>query len=249
VTVAATECPDDSCKGEYSKIGKHWYHNPSHRPTITQHQHEIITGVVMGDGSVSRQSENPSLDVQMINEQYLNHLDETFGCLTTGVRLQSTAQELASDPGTGDFAEYTDPSSYSDLYRLRTRNHPGLEWYASWYSSGEKVWPTDIDLTPTTLKHWYVCDGTFDERDYANSSTIRISVANEMEYQEKVNALFETVGLPEPEWYPTKTESGREFCHISWNNQESRELFAYMGEPLPGFEYKWPCDYRGLGDC
>lgn len=232
-------CPSDDCSREFERLGKHWYSSPSHRPDITEHQHEVITGLVMGDGSVSRQSKNAHIDVQMTNRKYLEYLDDLFGCLTTGVKLAKTAEEVAKASSADDFNEYDDPDAYADLYRLRTRNHPALNVYDSWYETGEKVWPSSIELTPTVLKHWYVGDGTYDEREFANSSTIAFSVVNESRNQEKVDALFDEVGLPTPSWYPYECESGRMTCRISWNCEESVELFEYMGAPLPGFQYKW----------
>ena len=35
-------------------------------------------------------------------------------------------------------------------------------------------------------------------------------------------------------------DDSRRGCNARWTVDESKELFDYMGDPLPGFEYKWP---------
>ena len=85
------ECPE--CGDEYQTLGTHWYYNESHRPELTDYQKEVITGLMMGDGSLNRQQgENPRLVVGMITKEYLEELDEIFGCLSTGVRLKTTTE-------------------------------------------------------------------------------------------------------------------------------------------------------------
>jgi hypothetical protein len=129
------------------------------------------------------------------------------------------------------------------MYRWRSRNLPELHQYADWYSSGEKVWPADIDLTPTTLKHWYCGDGTYDNHNTSNH--IKIAMSNEVDNTDKVEQLFENAGLPAPSnWDINKRPPGGRICNARFTVDQSYELWEYMGEPLPDFAYKWPESYR-----
>ena len=106
------------------------------------------------------------------------------------------------------------------------------------------MWPEDIELTPTVLKHWYVGDGHCDNSSSHNH--IQISVSNEVKNTEKVFKYFSNVGLPQPSNHhiSEQIKSENKKCDIVWGVEESYELWDYMGEPLPDFNYKWPEEYR-----
>jgi len=162
-------CP--SCDKEFERIGQHWGHNPDHQPNISNFKHEILTGLIMGDGSVKRDGgRNPYIRIRSITREYLEFLDDIFGSMGLGVELRYTAEEKASENRDSGFAPNADPSTYSDQYLWRTRRSKQFIKYAEWYEP-EKVWPKSIELTPTTLRHWYVCDG-----HYHNKRQMRLNI-------------------------------------------------------------------------
>lgn len=196
----------------------------------------------MGDGHVDRPNGgNPRLNIHMITEDYLKYIDEVFGPLSTGVRLLKTAKESAEQINERGFSVVTE-SGCSDVYQMQTRRHPELSRYDDWYSSGEKVWPEDIELTPTVLKHWYVCDGHLANTEGKGRPYITIGMSNEVNQTEKVSEMFKRAGLPEPRYNICESErysKGRS-CDAVFTSEESMELLKYIGwKPLPGFEYKW----------
>lgn len=222
-------CPE--CEREFKSVGHHWAHNPSHRPNITDRQMDITTGLLMGDGCLQRPDDtHPSLRVNTISKDYLQYLDKIFGYISRGVSLQAeadTQEEYFRDSfGRGCNA--------SDVYRWYTCSHPELERFTSWYDSGKKVWPKDIDLTPTVLKHWYCGDGSMNR-----GGQIYISMSNEIGNEEKVEKYFKRVDIPQPNNWQTHDVQLGTAHNAVWNVEESKELREYMGEPLPGFEYKW----------
>lgn len=234
-------CPD--CGEEYTDLGKHWYYSPDHRPSFTEHQREIIIGLLMGDGSIDTCNKNPIIDIEMISPNYLEYLDEQFGCLTTGVSLKKTAAESAQHNRDREFSPNAKEENYSDMYRLRSRTHPELQEFADWYSSGEKVWPEDIELTPTVLKHWYCGDGHWHNSEANNC--ISIAMANEISNTNKIDEIFRNVGIQAPSNYSSSERKGGSFtCNADFTVEQSKELWEYMGKPLPDFEYKWPERYH-----
>ena len=226
------QCPN--CGEEYQNLAQHWRYSPSHRPELTQKQLEITTGLLMGDGSINPSSKNCHLETEMISPNYLEYLDNIFGCLGTGVRLKKTAAESAKENRDRGFDPNAKEKNYSDVYIWKTRNHPKFNEFRDWYSTGEKVWPENIELTPTVLKHWYVGDGYYHDKNTQNC--ISICTVNEIENVEKISQYFTNVGLPEPSNYTAKK--------AVWTVEDSYTLWDYMGEPLPDFEYKWPEEYR-----
>lgn len=224
-----------ACGEAFDRIGTHWRYNPDHRPSFSAEQREIVTGLLMGDGYIDTRRGNPYLVVNMITEEYLQYLHNTFENFSKGVVLDKTAEECAIYNG-------GDVENYNEIYSWRSCSHPELSEWSNWYSSGEKVWPDDIELTPTVLKHWYVGDGHLNK----SSGGIELTVTNERGNRQKVQQYFSNAGLPVGGWWENTT--GRTETRMYWNGGDRDKLFEYMGNPLPGFEYKWPKDLIGNGD-
>lgn len=208
-----------ACGEEYDQISLHWNANPKHRPDVSNKQHEIITGLLMGDGYVPTFNTVPAIACQMINKSYIAYLSEKFPKLTLHTKVVK------------------ETSGGNKVFQWRSVAHPEFQEYSDWYSSGERVWPENIKLTPTVLKHWYCGDGTYNV--VGNTGRVVISMRNELGNEEKVENYFREANLPTPNnWITSKNPHGLSHKAI-WNVEESKELLKYMGEPLPSFKYKW----------
>lgn len=226
-------CPE--CGDAYENVSMHWSKGSCSPPEFTQKQWEILTGIVMGDASVHPGRKTPKVLIQLTVKEYLDYLDEVFGILSTGVKLYKTGQEQGERVKKSGFSPNADPSTYSDVYQWHTRTHESLSKLREWYVSGSKTFPEDIELTPTVLKHWYVCDGYLHE----DKNRLVISVSNEYGNQDKLDAVFSRAGLPTPTYDVQTRKDGSIKCNARWNVGDIDPLLNYMGEPLPGFEYKW----------
>jgi len=197
----------------------------------------------MGDGSVKRDvGRNPYIRIRSITREYLEFLDDIFGSMGLGVELRYTAEEKASENRDSGFAPNADPSTYSDQYLWRTRRSKQFIKYAEWYEP-EKVWPKSIELTPTTLRHWYVCDGHYHNK--RSDNYISIACANEAEHKQKVEKMFKDIGLDVAYWNESSVTSnprygGTRSCKLALDVSNTKQFFEYVGNPVPGFEYKWP---------
>lgn len=219
------------CGDNFSRIGSHWRRGSCKYPKISSKQHEIITGVLMGDGSINRYGKNPRLQVNMINKKYLEYVDSKFPLIGAGVSLKRKAKDNAELSRQTGFTSTVNEENYNDQHNWQTLCIPELKQYSNWYNSGEKVWPEDIQLTSTVLKHLYCNDGSL-EKD-GKFFRIKITMCNEINNKEKINKLFENMNLQRPEYWNSNKDA-------RWNKESSKDLLNYMGEPLPGFEYKWP---------
>lgn len=228
------------CGNNYKKIGNHWIQSSScNYKEFTDSQREIITGLLMGDGCINIGGKNPLLQVGMISPNYLQYVSDEFGILGSDVKLVETAAESAESARKTKFNPNAKKENYSDKYLWRSISHPELHEFNNWYNSGKKVWPENIELTPTVLKHWYCGDGCWNNSGTINR--IQIGISNEVNETEKVSQIFENVGLSAPSNYNIyERKDGNTDCTAEFTVDQSKELWEYMGEPLPDFEYKWP---------
>jgi hypothetical protein len=205
------------CGNCFQRLGTHWQMSDCSYPEISNFQHDVITGILMGDGTVDlgEGHKNPRFSVQMVNNNYLEYIDSLFGNISTGVREVGIAT-----------------SAGNKVYRLQTRRHPELHEYWNWYSSGVKIWPDDLELTPTVMRHWFCCDGHYDTNN--GHRRLNIGMLNEVGNKDKINSYLSEVGLPEPTRWGNHT--------ANWGVIETEQIFEYMGNAVPGFEYKWPSE-------
>jgi hypothetical protein len=222
-------CP--TCREEFKGVSRHWSWKESHRPSISDEILDICRGVLMGDGYLHTSSKNASLQIKMVNKEYLEFLDDKFGWLSNGVNLKLTAEEHAEEVRKSGFRSDAKAENYQDVYELCTKCHPDLNVFEKWYD-GEKTWPADIELTPDVLTHWYVCDG-----HWANSGSkdyITISMVNERKNKDKIENMFERSGLPKPSRWGT----GEDVCYAAWTAEKTQELHDYMNT-VQSFDYKF----------
>jgi len=232
-------CPN--CDNEYEHIGKHWYASSScSYPKLTNYQNEVITGLLMGDGSVISEGGNSNSYITscMITKEYLEYLNqEVFPIVGSNVRLEKTAKQQAKHHRDSGFRKNADAENYSDVYRWSSRNHPAFNEYRKWYSTGKKIFPNDIKMTPTVLKHWFVTDGNFNKGKY-KLGRISIATSNETS-KDKLESYFDSTDIDDIYWKEFKINE-RDVMHLCFSSKITEKVFDYMGSPLPGFQYKWP---------
>jgi len=186
--------------------------------------------MLLGDANISSHAlGNPGLDVEMVNREFLDWFDEQMEVFTTGVRLRRTAEESRDQSLETGFLSAQD-SNYHDTFRVRMRRLPELQQFEEWYSTGEKVFPNNLELTPTIAKMWYCSDGGVKIRE----SIVRISSYNESDRKEYIVNLFDNIGFDIR--FSSQT--------IRLDKQSSYEFLDWIGSPPPGFEYKWELNDR-----
>lgn len=215
-----SQCPH--CEKVYREIARHWKQSSCDYPQLSKEQREIITGSLMGDGHLDKRNKNPIVKWTMTSKEYLKYLSkEKFPLLSLEVNQMSKEKQ-----------------HHSEMFGLWTRALPELKDFNYWYQGkNNKIFPKDISLTPKAFKHWYVQDGNF----YHNS--IKITCCKEIENTDKLNKIFSGSEIPNPYKFDKRktTFDGKQFplMDICWNTTQTAKIFGMIGEPLPGFEYKW----------
>lgn len=185
-------------------------------------------GCVMGDGNINTAQKNPKLYVDNTNIPFLEWIDTELKEISLGVDCYQTGKE--AERKAKELGKYeVNSGQRSDMYRLRTIAHPQIQEFEEWHSSGEKIFPEDIELTPLLAKIWYCCDGGI---SWGNSPYVGISIHNELERKENIINSFENIGF-------SPKVSGP---NLHFTKEESREFLEWLGQPLPGMEYKWEFD-------
>jgi len=231
-------CP--TCNNEFAGIGSHWQQSNCPYPELTPHQKQAVTGILMGDGTINRQSNaKPRFRVDNTNRKYLDHVNQILNPYSNGVNLVKESHEVAEHFQSSGFGEDVSEEDCSDVYAVWTTTSPEFDQFGQWYSESGKVFPDEINLTSTVLKHWFVCDGYCNKR--GDSYYIGIQMANERENKEKIEQLFtEGPGISVSYWNERTQSSGYDYCCAEFTSGSSKDLINYMGDTIPGFRYKWP---------
>jgi len=183
---------------------------------------EVLTGLMMSDASATKNTEqrNTQIQLEMVNKEFVEYIRDILGPLATDVKT------------------YTKQTSYNkgeiEVYKLRTRRLSGFNSYRDdWYTENGKVYPiNDIKLTPTVLKMWYVGDGGIStDNRWRTKHYASISCFNEIKRADAVDSLFDNL-----DFHPKMNKNGR----YRFSLEDSKRLWAYIGDEVPGYEYKWP---------
>lgn len=230
--VICHECSDD-----FVRPASHWSQGQCSFPDLTSNQEAIVMGLMLGDGTLRTQTNNPFVQVYVINRPFLEWIDDELGWLSTGVSLYRNAErsaEISRNNGHPD----ADPDNYHDVYVLQTRTMPQFSMFESWYRDDRrrKHFPSYVVLNPMITRIWYACDGSlnYDRRYPGSRPHATIGVGDEMENIGNVLRMFDESTFPHQ---PT-VDNGS----IRFSVDETEDFLDWMGDPPVGFEYKWHTD-------
>jgi len=219
-------CP--YCGNWYKRIGSHWSQSSCEHPPISDYKIELLKGMMLGDGSLNFSNKYPLFDIAMTNVTFLKWLQMELGWLSGTFSIQKTASEIAQNDCERDFNTDVDGSHYLDYYRFYTTTHAQFEQFGQWYDTGEIIFPENLSVSPLSLKIWYVSDGCL---SWSTDSTCYVvfSSQNESDRPGEIICALEKYGF-------TVGQSSENF-RLSTSNTE--DFFELIGDPVPGFEYKW----------
>jgi hypothetical protein len=222
-------CP--YCGQWYEVVASHWTRSSCQYPPYTERKQEILTGMMLGDGSMN--SEDGRFQCKMTNKTFIEWLTKQFGWLAHGVLKGRTAKESAKNLREGVLNRDTDGKNCQDKYRFQTVPHPALQEFSDWYDDDGNIhFPTDLSLTPLSLKLWYVSDGGL---VWGNKNPyIQFGSVNEKERPEAIISMLNGCGFD-------VSQSGKMF---RLPTAQTKDFLDYIGSPPPGFEYKWEIDSR-----
>lgn len=149
------------------------------------------------------------------NGSFVEWVDSELGEQSTGVKEASGSRE-----------------STKQYYKVRTRRSPHIRQFLDWYPDGERVYQL-VELTPLITKVWHAGDGHLQKKDANGWQAIRLRFASAGEQVGSRESYFTSLFQDLP------VEPVVEEQHVSFRVDDSKWLLDWMGEPLPGFDYKW----------
>jgi len=211
------EC--DMCGGWFTEIGKHWAKSGCSPPDLTDREKDIFTGILMGDGYIHIPDADIScsyysLYMENTSFPFVEWLNEELGNLTS----ESTVR-IKDNPNT------------KPQFRFKSRPNPFFDDLKEWYGPSGKRFPEDLELTAEMVRMWYVCDGGL--KWGKKTAQPCIYTRNESDREEFILSLFQEKGF-DPSWYNTQ-----ECVVIGFTGKDRDDILEWMGEPVPGYEYKW----------
>lgn len=235
-------CPN--CDDEYDYIGVHWSKKCGF-PDLTRKQVEVCIGLLMGDGWITTTNgtnKHHRLQIASTSEMFLHHVAEILEPFTTGVKFYRSGEKVAE--AASNAGMNANPEKTNDQYIVHSRAHPKFDEMRSWYNSGQKRFPEDTELTQTILRYWYAGDGLLGwsngEWSDAEYGHVEFAAQNEMDRPEFLMGMFRDLGFD-----PIMDEH-----KLRLRCEDSKRLLEMMGDPVPGYEYKWSIDdietYRSL---
>lgn len=223
-----TECPE--CGDKFKQVGYHWGGSECSKPTLDIRQKEISIGLLMGDAWVEKSSGKGRLRIEMTNKRFIDWLNNEFGIIVSNLSIKNTASEAAEKNKSHGYD--VNEENYNTSWILSTRTLNYFSELRKWYETGVKRFPEDLELKPLILKVWYCCDGSFVDGRYPV-----IYSANENDRRQKVINILKRKGFS-----PSFTDGAG--GTIQFKSSETENFFKYIGQPLPGFEYKWPEEFK-----
>jgi len=189
------------------------------RFTVTKEFKEWIDGELLGDGSIGSRSEFTGY-IQY-GSKYIEYIDYIAESLKR-FGIEQSGYILKREPS---------PGIYSYQYRSKEYNEL-KDFYNRWYPDGKKIVPRDLELTPITLRQWYLGDGCLYIPKTKRRRFITLaaySFTNDDVYF--LIKLFREIGI-----VATKPKSNR--IHISTKSVD--KFLDYIGEcPVYCYQYKW----------
>jgi len=226
------KCPYCESDRDYSNLGNHWrqscgYPEPSNA--------EVFDGLLMGDGCLKHTHNsddrlgNQSIEVVSINKDFIYYLYERYSPFFTEPKIRRTAEESAEQAIESDIISSPKDSTFRTQYRIVSRAMPFFNRYDSWKQSGNKKWPDNIEFTPTRLKYLYIADGGLSWNKESKSSRSQITSSNEPRQLHRISDKLNNIGI-DCSIYEDR---------IMMQPSSTEGFLDYLGEPVPGFEYKW----------
>lgn len=185
---------------------------------LTSSERAVIEGELLGDGHVRRGVRHSSFVYGTAQEEYRDWLANWFE--EAGFTTKCKTRELDS----------------STEYRFRTLAYQCLhEIGTEWYNDNKRV-PDSFELSPLSLRHWFIGDGSWFNEGKRNQLTLYTNAFSPRTVEQLADQLAGKAGV-------MARVDGRNRIQVS-TKQSVHAFFSYISE-LPSelepvYGYKWP---------
>lgn len=182
--------------------------------------HEILTGLLLGDGTIEMRGKNPRFAVSRAIKD-LSYLEWNYSyfkdwCLS-GISLRERFDNRTQ-------------KTYSGCSFRTCAKQELLPYYHKWYSSQGKCIPRDLELTPLMLAIWFLDDGHIEKRRlslktlFATNSFTKEDV---IFLRDKLNTFLDA------KFTISRVSSVKKQYVICGSNDASKKLFRIIDSVIP----------------
>lgn len=181
-------------------------------------QKEILDGLILGDGNIHKKAGKKSVYIFQLSCKHKEFCDHVISVLPRELFPISQPYEVVRVRSGKEYKWYNIASRHDDYI---------AEQYSRWYPNGTKCIPSDLVITPTVLKYWYLGDGSYSSRIVS----IRCMSFAKEDIDEIVLPQLHKMGLPFKYW-----SSGS----IGLRKRYGWRFFEIIGGcPVDCYRYKW----------
>lgn len=200
---------------------------------LTELQKEVLDGVLLGDGCLTKYKNHPKWNAQLVylskSEQHVKFVGQYFENILSGKGY--TYRKI--------FDKRT--NKYYEQNKFRTIHCTGLtEQYKRWYPNGKKIIPNDLILTPLKCLMWYIGDGGLVSDGGRRTQYVKLS-SHCFSYEQQVNILIPQLNIFNARLQIVdryKDESPMYAIYIP--HKSIKEFLEYIGGcPFSDYQYKW----------
>jgi len=188
--------------------------------TLSNEAIAFIDGCLLGDGTLVM---NKSISA------CYQHTDKHRPYLVW-LRSRLRAFEIDSSPIASITKTYRSKTYL--VYRLSSMSYPELRpLRLRWYPDGEKRPPSDLDLTPATMRQWFLGDGSYRER--SKERELRLcNTSFPLDAKELLKRKMNDIGID--------VTIGKHTLRV--RNHSISRFYQFIGPcPVPDiYGYKWP---------
>ena len=214
--------------GEYKradeiKVGDKLLFNRDNQ-SLTYQQEQLLTGLMIGDGSVADEGRSVEFSQKSDHEGYVDWLLESLGSIAGN-------KQKARTSGYG-----------TTMVPARTISCTQVENFTSWFTeNGKKIIPQDVELSPISVAVMYMDDGSLSvNKNQVDRCTLALCDYDEQSVDNLVSA-FET----QLHIYPVKTNY-KGFC-LRFNAQDAEKLQVLVAPYICGcMQYKLSERHQGM---
>lgn len=213
-------------------LSSHISHPTTRCTVLTKDAHSILTGLMLGDGSLiqSSKARTPYFSIASIQPNYIKSLMTELPFEWGEPQIVPAREEIIK----GQLCKC------QETWYAHTRSDVSLiSWRQFWYPRGIKTIPSGLVLTPFSILHWFLNDGSSTYRKNS-SSNILVSFATNGFTHNECQLLCQKLKEADRRLLFAAHKN-----HTHWAIQASHHLtvqafFDYIGPcPYPCFEYKW----------
>ena len=177
-----------------------------------------IQGELLGDGYLSSRC-NYSACVGY-SSKYSEYIDYISNKLK-GFGVKQSGKILKRVGGFKSFVYKYTSLNYEELYSL----------YKSWYPEGKKIVPRNIELSPVTIRQWFIGDGCLLKAKSYPQIVFCTESFPTCDVEFLISKLGE-IGIESTRWLSSNR------LHI--NSRSLADFFSYIGScPVECYKYKW----------